>query len=282
MNTMNVNGQNGVATSALKNAVVKAVKMINKAEYAKKGFVIIEEGHRLSFDGTRFIKEGKDNFIFNGKIEIKGGNGRYDQVIVEIHHKNLDNDGLCLNDMVNAVLDAILNFIDDVIVKCSSDVGHIIVKNNDDVDEDDISSFVSIYQVIRECYFGSKLVVNNTEDLNSPDALNIDEDYNLEFLRNRMPVIPIDLIKQGVDEYCNDEYEYRKYCSTGSFECDFKEFADNVWKNVWVLVLNNNLSDEALEFDTRDYMEFNDKLYYMIDVENINGLYLDEDNVYYY
>lgn len=177
MNTMNVNGQNGVATSALKNAVVKAVKMINKAEYAKKGFVIIEEGHRLSFDGVRFIKNNKDNFIFNGKIEIKGGNGRYDQVIVEIHHKNLDNDGLCLNDMVNAVLDAILNYIDDVIVKCSSDVGHIIVKNNDDVDEDDISSFVSIYQVIRECYFGSKLVVNNTEDLNNPYAFDTPEAF---------------------------------------------------------------------------------------------------------
>ena len=119
MNNVNVNGQNGVATSAaIKNAVIKAVKMIGKAEYAKVGYVKINEGLRLSFDGTRFIREGKDNFIFNGKIVKKCENGRYDQVMVEIHYKNLDNEkGLYLDSMVNAVLDAVLNNIDNWIIK---------------------------------------------------------------------------------------------------------------------------------------------------------------------
>ena len=89
--------------------------------------------------------------------------------------------------MVNAVLDAILNYIDNTIVKCEG--------------SDFLSTrYAETMQNFRYCYFGSKLVVDNSENLNSPDALNIDEDYNLEFLRNRMPVIPIDLIKQGVDE----------------------------------------------------------------------------------
>lgn len=272
---MNVNGQNGVATSALKNAVVKAVKMINKAENAKVGSVKIYDMYRLSFDGARFIKGDKDNFIFNGKIEQKGSNGRFNMGLVEIHYKNLDNDGLCLDDMVNAVIDAILNALDDTIVKYESN-GHAWER-----------MFAWDLQEFRYWYFGSRLAVDNTDDLNSPDALdndepdalNIDEDYNLEFLRNRMPVIPIDLIKQGVDEYLNDEYEYRRNSGTGRFECDFEEFADKVWEKVWALVLDNDLSDEFIEYDTRNYMEFNDRLYYMIDSENINGLFLHNDNV---
>ena len=161
MNTMNVNGQNGVATSALKNAVVKAVKMINKAEIGKKTYVMIDEGFRLSFDGIRFIRGAKDNFIFNGKIEKKGSNGRYDNVFVEIHYKNLDNEeGLCLNDMINGVLDDILNDIDNWII---------------DYYKSESSSKwadgLEMYQNFRNKFFGSILVVDNTKDLNSPDAL---------------------------------------------------------------------------------------------------------------
>ena len=158
MNKINVNGQNGVATSALKNAVVKAVKMIDKAENAKRGYVKIDDGTRLSFDGQRFIKEGKDNFIFNGWIEYKGSNGRYNEII-NVSYKNLDNEeGLCLNDMVNAVINAILNYIDSTIVKCEGGDGFN-------------TYYAEKLQNFRYCYFGSKLVVDNTEDLNSPDAL---------------------------------------------------------------------------------------------------------------
>lgn len=161
MNRMNVNGQNGVATSAaIENAVDKAVNMINKAQYAKKGYVLIDEGLRLYFDGTRFLKGPKDNFIFNGKIEKKCSNGRYDQVLVEIHYKNLDNEeGLCLNDMINGVLDDILNDIDNWII---------------DYYKSESSSRwadgLEMYQNFRNKFFGSILVVDNTEDLNSPDA----------------------------------------------------------------------------------------------------------------
>lgn len=157
----NFNGQNGVATSAaIKNAVVKAVKMINKAEIGKKTYVMIEEGLRLSFDGIRFIRGAKDNFIFNGKIEKKCSNGRYDQVLVEIHYKNLDNEeGLCLNDMVNGVLGAIL-----------ADIDNWIMNYYKSESSSKWEAGLELYQNFRNDYFGSKLVVDNSEDLNSPDA----------------------------------------------------------------------------------------------------------------
>lgn len=159
MKTNLVNGQNGVATSALKNAVVKAVKMIDKAEYAKVGYVKIDEGLRLSFDGTRFIKDSKDNFIFNGKIEKKGSNGRYNN-LVEIHVKNINNEeGLCLNDMVNGVLDAILVKIDNWIID--------YYKSESSSKWED---GLNMYQNLRNEFFGSRLVVDNTEDLNAPDG----------------------------------------------------------------------------------------------------------------
>lgn len=159
MKTMNVNGQNGVATSALKNAVVKAVNMINKAENAKRNYVKIGEDMRLSFDGVRFIRNNKDNFIFNGKIAKKCSNGRYNLYMVEIHYKNLDNDGLCLNDMVNGVLDAILVEIDNWIInyyKSKSSSKWV--------------AGLEMYQNFRNEFFGSILVVDNTDNLNSPDA----------------------------------------------------------------------------------------------------------------
>lgn len=163
MKTMNVNGQNGVATSAMiKNAVVKAVKMINKAEIGKKTYVMIDEGLRLSFDGIRFIRGAKDNFIFNGKIEKKGVNGRYSQGMVEIHYKNLDNEeGLCLNDMVNGVLDAIL-----------ADIDNWIINYYKSESSSKWEAGLELYQNFRNDYFGSRLVVDNTDDLNSPDASN--------------------------------------------------------------------------------------------------------------
>jgi hypothetical protein len=163
MNTMNVNGQNGVATSAIENAVDKAVNMINKAQYGKKGYVLIDEGLRLSFDGSRFFKGPKDNFIFNGKIEKKGGNGRYNQVLVEIHYKNLDNEeGFWQRIMVNAVLDAILVEIDNWIINYYKSES-----------SSKWEAGLELYQNFRNDYFGSKLVVDNTDNLNSPDALNV-------------------------------------------------------------------------------------------------------------
>ena len=171
MNTMNVNGQNGVATSALKNAVVKAVKMINKAEIGKRGYVMIDEGLRLSFDGARFFKGPKDNFIFNGKIEQKCSNGRYDQVLVEIHYKNLDNEeGLCLNDMINGVLDSIL-----------ADIDNWIINYYKSESSSKWADGLEMYQNLRNEFFGSILVVDNTEDLNSPDALDNDIESIMEF-----------------------------------------------------------------------------------------------------
>ena len=221
---MNVNGQNGVATSALKNAVVKAVKMINKAEIGKRTYVKIDEDMRLSFDGIRFIRGAKDNFIFNGKIEKKASNGRYDNVFVEIHYKNLDNEeGLCLNDMINGVLDDILNDIDNWII---------------DYYKSESSSKwadgLEMYQNFRNKFFGSILVVDNTEDLNSPDALIGFENASEECDGNMMACVDkygqefIDgVIKEYADTVYNAVSDYDlddtiNYCVKGAL--DYMEY----------------------------------------------------------
>ena len=244
MNNVNVNGQNGVATSALKNAVIKAVKMIGKAEYTKVGYVKINEGLRLSFDGTRFIREGKDNFIFNGKIEKKCENGRYDQVMVEIHYKNLDNEkGLYLDSMVNAVLDAVLNNIDNwIIAYYKSESSSKWVDG------------LEMYQNMRNEFFGSRLVVDNmdntseivvSEDLNSPDALDNDEDYGFIGLEDASEVCDNHMMA------CVDKYG--------------QEFIDRVL-NEYADVVYNAVSDYDLNDTIKycvkgalDYMEYDPK-----------------------
>ena len=195
-------------------AVVKAVKMINNADNAKRGYVKIDEGLRLSFDGIRFIRGTKDNFIFNGKIEQKCGNGRYDEVFVEIHYKNLDNEeGLCLNDMINGVLDAILVKIDNWIID--------YYKN-----ESEHSWVMGLgkHQVFRNKFFGSRLVVNdmdNTSDIvvsegfNSPDALIGFENASEECDGNMMACVDKygqEFIDGVIKEYADTVYIIIYFC----------------------------------------------------------------------
>lgn len=221
---MNVNGQNGVATSAIENAVDKAVNMINKAQYGKKGYVLIDEGLRLSFDGSRFCKGPKDNFIFNGKIEKKGGNGRYNQVLVEIHYKNLDNEeGFWQTKMVNAVIDSILDKIDNWIINYYKSES-----------SSKWEAGLELYQNFRNDYFGSKLVVDNTEDLNSPDALIGFENASEECDGNMMACVDKygqEFIDEVIKEYSDvvydavSEYDFDdtiKYCVRGAL--DYMEY----------------------------------------------------------
>lgn len=234
MNTMNVNGQNGVATSAaIKNAVVKAVKMINKADNAKRSYVKIGEGTRLSFDGQRFIKEGKDNFIFNGWIEYKGSNGRYYEKI-NVSYKNLDNEeGLCLNDMVNGVLDAILNYIDSTIVKCEGGDGFN-------------TYYAEILQNFRYCYFGSRLVVDNTEDLNRPDALDNDENDRPDALVDAM-------VKNYIDDFYGkpeNELDLAKVHSYLEFVRELNTTTHRDFENDLLAIMTVNLLQISLYLTT--------------------------------
>ena len=92
----------------------------------------------------------------------------------------------------------------------------------------------------------------------------------LEYLAETMPVVPVDAIVEGVNEYFSDCYAVARNRCMGFYECDFEEFCDIVWSYVWP----NVMTDEALEAETRYYMEFNDRLRYMLDNGELGALYI--------
>lgn len=92
----------------------------------------------------------------------------------------------------------------------------------------------------------------------------------LKYLAENMPVVPVDAIVEGVNEYFSDCYAVARNRCMGFYECDFEEFCDIVWSYVWP----NVMTDEALEAETRYYMEFNDRLRYMLDNGELGALYI--------
>ena len=92
----------------------------------------------------------------------------------------------------------------------------------------------------------------------------------LEYLAETMPVVPVDAIVEGVNEYFSDCYAVARNRCMGFYECGFEEFCDIVWSYVWP----NVMADPALEAETRYYMEFNDRLRYMLDNGELGALYI--------
>ena len=92
----------------------------------------------------------------------------------------------------------------------------------------------------------------------------------LNYLTETMPVVPVDAIVEGVNEYFSDCYAVARNRCMGFYECGFEEFCDIVWSYVWP----NIMTDEALEAETRYYMEFNDRLRYMLDNGDLGALYI--------
>ena len=92
----------------------------------------------------------------------------------------------------------------------------------------------------------------------------------LKYLAENMPVVPVDAIVEGVNEYFSDCYAVARNRCMGFYECGFEEFCDIVWSYVWP----NVMTDDALESETRYYMEFNDRLRYMLDNGDLGALYI--------
>ena len=92
----------------------------------------------------------------------------------------------------------------------------------------------------------------------------------LEYLAETMPVVPVDAIVEGVNEYFSDCYAVARNRCMGFYECGFEEFCDIVWSYVWP----NIMTDDALEAETRYYMDFNDRLRYMLDNGELGALYI--------
>ena len=95
----------------------------------------------------------------------------------------------------------------------------------------------------------------------------------LKYVEENMPVVPVDAIVEGVNEYFSDCYVLEKCCG-GYYVCDFEKFADIVWEYyVWPSVYT--MTDEALEAETRCSMEFNLRLRYMLEKGYFEWLEID-------
>lgn len=93
----------------------------------------------------------------------------------------------------------------------------------------------------------------------------VDEENRIkEFLRENMPIIPVDIIKESIAEVLDDEETfYRLFW--GSYRCAFNDFTNIVWGKTWEKVLDAQMSDEALEDQTREWMEFEDRVRYILE-----------------
>ena len=126
--------------------------------------------------------------------------------------------------------------------------------------------------------FNETPVVDQTPMLEEAPMLEEDDDITeegysmrgLEYLAETMPVVPVDAIVEGVNEYFSDCYAVARNRCMGFYECGFEEFCDIVWSYIWP----NVMTDEALEAETRYYMEFNDRLRYMLDNGELGALYI--------
>ena len=124
------------------------------------------------------------------------------------------------------------------------------------------------YTIEEVCNGFYEIVFNDEEDNDITE-----EGYSvagLEYLAETMPVVPVDAIVEGVNDYFSDCYAVARNRCMGFYECDFEEFCDIVWSYVWP----NVMTDEALEAETRYYMEFNDRLRYMLDNGELGALYI--------
>lgn len=124
------------------------------------------------------------------------------------------------------------------------------------------------YTIEEVCDGFYEIVFNDEEDNDITE-----EGYSvagLNYLAETMPVVPVDAIVEGVNEYFSDCYTVARNRCMGFYECDFEEFCDIVWSYVWP----NVMTDEALEAETRYYMEFNDRLRYMLDNGELGALYI--------
>ena len=139
-----------------------------------------------------------------------------------------------------------------------------------------------IYGIVADYYYGYGIYeapsLEEAPELEDAPMLEEDNDITeegysvagLNYLAETMPVVPVDAIVEGVNEYFSDCYAVARNRCMGFYECDFEEFCDIVWSYVWP----NVMTDEALEAETRYYMEFNDRLRYMLDNGELGALYI--------
>ncbi len=231
MNKTNVNGQNSVATSAVN------VEVFYITSYGTKkvvnAFESVEERREIIEIISKAVAYGKKDFYLYYKIGDFVGCFSLDK-----DYKG--NYVLCYGDgQVNLWFGRLSG-----------------AKNFNTLESE-------IYNAIREMVF--KMSEQVVEQENEQD----EDDAAIEYLREVMPLIPMDIIREKIDECVED------LCLVEDGKTmDFDKFCDVLWNDyVWDEVF----TDEALENDTREWMEFNDRVRYIIENEKEN-IYINYDD----
>jgi hypothetical protein len=112
------------------------------------------------------------------------------------------------------------------------------------------------YTIEEVCDGFYEIVFNDDED----DDIT-EEGYSvsgLNYLRETMVDADIeDIVDEAYEEVSNDLYVWLNELFRCG-ECPKNEFMDTMWAYTWDIIRDRGLSDEALEAETRYYVEFND------------------------
>ena len=259
------------ASKCIVNALKKSLKKINKVENSDNpmfsGWIKVKEDVRIVVWAGRCYDAETQTYSFSGTFTLESKN----------HRDEYTNDVDCLVGVTSTDRlsddQCIALIIDEFKKKLAYWMGseyEILSRNA---------------YIIDYCYFGGAKkeapALEETPALEEAPALEEDDDITdegysvagLKYVEENMPVVPVDAIVEGVNEYFSDCYVLEKCCG-GYYVCDFEKFADIVWEYyVWPSVYT--MTDEALEAETRCSMEFNLRLRYMLEKGYFEWLEID-------
>jgi hypothetical protein len=250
------NGQNGAATSAMENIFSKksvldfAVYAYNKMAKNPNGgtgnfSVVVGDNWRITMDSC--MEENECRLCLNIYIEEKNGS-RYCR-IQKINTGYMD---MATEYMSNGSWKSVVVY--EIKSKIEKMVGMLLdsyIKDNSDWS-------IKEWEKLTGMVYNAPIAeVDEVED--DEDELDAED-----FLRENMPIIPVDIIKETITEVLDDEETFYRLFG-GINRCDFNDFADIVWEKTWEKVLDAHMSDEALESETREWMEFNDRVRFILE-----------------
>ena len=120
------------------------------------------------------------------------------------------------------------------------------------------------------------------EDAPALEEDNITEEgYSVAGLKylaeNMSDVNPYEIIAAAVREYFCDPYAVSQNRVRGFYDAELYDFCDIIWPYAWDMV--KHLADPALESEAKYYLEFNDRVRYMVDNGELGALYLTSGHV---
>ena len=249
MNRINFNGQNGVATSA--------VKVVVKDNRNNGG------NYKWQIEKINVIKEYFNDDFFNDDL------GQYIEVEIVVNSREVfprvsfngdyyvpeasafQSSKKSVSDMVASMTEMIKNI--------AVEYGYI---ESDFYPTSWVNVTPNVFGTMVKSVFGTMGEQDNEQE---------QDDAAIEYLREVMPVIPVDIISEKIDECVED------LCLVEDGKrMDFDKFCDVLWNDyVWDEVF----TDEALENDTREWMEFNDRVRYIIENEKENIFITYDDEI---